>query len=119
MADEVGVEAGQKAPSDHLADQIAGGQKKPQQDRSKAGAGRDPSCRPRERDVGNAARVLCRDREVPAAAKALQRDQGSDDQQHEAGNLRRAGKASAIEPGREDRQRQRLHAEIFAGADIV
>ncbi len=39
--------------------------------------------------------------------------------EHEAGNLRRAGKASAIEPGREDRQRQRLHAEIFAGADIV
>ena len=33
--------------------------------------------------------------------------------------LRRAGEAGAVEPGREDRERQRAHAEIFAGADVV
>ena len=54
-----------------------------------------------------------------AAAVALDRDQAGHDRQHEAGQLRRAGEAAAVEPGREDRHRQRADAEIFAGADIV
>ena len=54
-----------------------------------------------------------------AAAVTFDRDQASHDRQHEAGKLRRAGKASAIEPGREHRHRERADAEIFAGADVV
>ena len=41
-----------------------------------------------------------------AAAVAFHRDQAGDDRKHEARELRRAGQASAIEPGREDRHRQ-------------
>ncbi len=54
-----------------------------------------------------------------AAAVPLQHHQCDHDDEHRAGNLRRTRQARAIDPGGEDRQRERLHAEIFAGPDIV
>jgi hypothetical protein len=50
---------------------------------------------------------------------ALERDQKDDDHKHEAGQLGGPRKTAAIEPGGEDRQRERRHAEIFAGANVV
>src|SRR5436853_131013 len=48
-----------------------------------------------------------RDGEIATAAAAVfERDQRRDDQQHQAGHLRRAGEAPAVEPGGEDRERE-------------
>ena len=66
-------------------------------------------------------RILRRKREVDGGGDRTRSSaiSAADQIQHEAGHLRGTGEASAVEPGGEDRQRQGLDAEIFAGTDVV
>lgn len=64
--------------------------------------------------------VLGRERMAAVApAIALEHDQDSNDQQDQAGDLRRTGEAAAVVPGGEHGNRQCPDAEILAGADVV
>ncbi len=54
-----------------------------------------------------------------APSVAFNCDKSGHDRQHETRQLRGAGEAAAVEPGREHRDRERANAEIFAGADVV
>ena len=93
---------------------------KAERDRREAGRRCEPPLRALQRDAPRDSRMAVDAGEgLAAAAVALERDQAGDRDQHHAGDLRRARQARTVEPGGEDRQRQRLHAEIFAGADVV
>ena len=51
--------------------------------------------------------------------RALEQQQRKHEQQHDAGDLRRAGEVVAVEPSVVDGDRQGSHAEKFDRADIV
>ena len=92
---------------------------KAEQHRQGAGEGRQPAPRAGQRGATRDLRMIRVGIETMASALPLQHDNQRDHDQRECGNLRGARKAAAVEPGREDRDRQRAHAEIFAGADVV
>ena len=120
IADEIGVETREQPAPDHLAQEIARRQQEAEHDRQEAGACSDPSPGPRERDPRRQLAIGAQRGKIPALPSvAFEHDQRGNDQQQEAGHLRRAGEASTIEPGGEDRERQGLHAEILAGADVI
>ncbi len=65
---------------------------------------------------------VCRARRVKPLAPArplLCHQKGENEHQHQHCDLRRTFQAAAIEPRREDRQRQRAHAQIFRRTEIV
>ena len=115
------VEAAEQPTHDDLVQQKACWQQESKEYRSEARDQRDPAPASFQYDTRAEACALLGERRVDAAAPAvaLERNQRGDEQQHHAGDLGGAGKAAAVEPGGEDRQRQRLNAEIFAGADVV
>ena len=51
--------------------------------------------------------------------QALDEDQRQDDDQHKKRKTCGAGEIGTIDPGRVDRQGQRLNAKEFGGSDIV
>jgi hypothetical protein len=114
------IEAGQQPALDRLAHQKAGRDQEAEHHRHKARERREPAFAAVQRDRRRDAAVLQRRLiALPAAAIAFERDQRGDQRQQRQRDLRGARQAAAVEPGGEDRQRQRLDAEIFAGADIV
>ena len=115
-AHEIGIEA---APH-RLDGEIDRRQQEAEQHRQRAdraGRGRGPSAQHDRRRRLRAANAQMK--ALVALAVAFEREQRRDRDQHHAGDLRGAGQARAVEPGGEDRERQRAHAEIFAGADVV
>ena len=120
MPDEGGVELAEEPAPDRFLEKEAGRKDEAGGDRERASERRDDPGVARQRCRRDHARTPGRDGVAPVAASApLERDERDDDREHEAGDLRRAGEAAAVEPGGVDRDGERPDAEIFARADVV
>ena len=120
MPHEVGIESDEQPARDHLVHQIRGGQEEAEEHRQRAGGGCGEGGASGQHDRGGRLRAAARHVEAPVApAVAFEPYETCNGKKHHAGDLRGAGQARAVEPGGEDRERQRAHAEILGGADVV